>query len=73
MAEVQYGPGQKPSVGKTPEQQRREYLESLQAERAGYEQRGLDDRLKAVDAEIRRLTVEAKPAAKATRAPVAKD
>lgn len=67
MAEQEYGPGQKPTVGKTVEQQRREYLEALNAERVGYVQRGLDDRVAAVDVEIRRLTQDARPAQKATR------
>lgn len=66
-ANPEYGPGQEPTIGKSAAQQRREYVESLKLERAGYEQRGMDDRVTAVDAELKRLTSDAKPKQRVTR------
>lgn len=63
----EYGPGQEPTVGKSAAHQRREYIEALKVERQGYMQRGLTDRVEHVDAVIRQLTGEAKPAPKARR------
>lgn len=53
--------------GKTAAQQRAEYVEALEFEKSGYEARGLSDRVKAVDAQIKDLTAKAKSASKTTR------
>jgi hypothetical protein len=67
MSKQEYGPGQEQTPGKTAAQQRAEYVEALREERRGYVQRGLDDRVREVDAAIRNLTAEAKPRQKSTR------
>lgn len=67
MSEEKTGPGQKANDGRTPAEQRGDYLRALEEEKRGYEQRGLKGRLAEVDAEIARLTSEAKPARKSTR------
>lgn len=48
--------------------QRADYKRALEEERAGYEKFGKDDRVKGVDAELKRLAEEAKPARQSTRA-----
>jgi hypothetical protein len=48
------------------EVQREAYVAALQRERAGYVQRGLDDRVAAVDAELKRLGVSRPEAHKGT-------
>jgi hypothetical protein len=62
------GPGQEPAGGKTAEEQRGEYLAALEYEKSGYKACGLADRAKAVDAQIKKLTADAKPAPQSTRA-----
>lgn len=55
----------------TPEQ-RKAYIAGLLQEREGYARRGLDDRLKAVDAELRRVGAQGKiPKDQAERRPAA--
>lgn len=44
------------------DEQREAHLDALRREREGYEVRGLTDRVKAVDAEIKRIGGGAKPA-----------
>lgn len=53
------------------EVQRGAYVASLQRERAGYVLRGLDDRVAAVDAELKRLGVARPQAHKGTERAVA--
>lgn len=43
------------SQGAAPTAMERAYMDALQRERAGYEQRGLTDRVKQVDTELKRF------------------
>lgn len=58
--EKQFGPGQVPTPGKSAAEQRAEYVQALQNERAGYATRGLKDRVKEVDAELERFAAKPK-------------
>ncbi len=54
------GPGQIPTPGKTPAEQRADYVRALNEEKASLESRGLSDRAKLVTAELARF--DEKPA-----------
>jgi hypothetical protein len=58
-AEKEFGPGQVPTPGRSAAEQREQYVEALKVERAGYADRGMTDRVEAVDAELARF--EEKP------------
>lgn len=51
----------KPIGGRSAAEQRAQHLKALEAEKAGYDKRGLKDRSKQVDEQIRALTSNAKP------------
>ena len=52
MSEQIFGPGQKPDAGRSPEEQRADWVRALEEERRGYAARGLSDRVKQVDKQL---------------------
>lgn len=55
------------------EKQTKAYIQSLLAEREGYEQRGLTERIEAVDEELARVARRGqKPSARAEKRPAAR-
>jgi hypothetical protein len=68
MSSKKHGPGQKATDVSPDSKQRERYIAALKRERAGYVQSGKQDRVDAVDAELKRLGVgESKPRGRAQR------
>lgn len=61
QAKQEFGPGQKPTEVSPESAQQERYVAALKREREGYVQAGKKDRVKAVDAELKRLGVEPDP------------